>query len=99
MDRSKEIQIMKPAMNLGKNIVTIWIWTLCDNMNNDDLPETMSYNGIQIENSDLQEVFAVFFENKIRTLSGNARIKDGVYNGQAKIELSLYCTMYHNMQS
>ena len=58
---------------------------IAKNMNTDELPETMYYNGVEIDNKELQEAFAEHFEEKISTLINNAVISQNVYNGSEKI--------------
>ena len=46
------------------------------------MPETVLWEGIEINDEALPDEFARFFENKINLLSRKANIDQMVYNGQ-----------------
>ena len=45
----------------------------------------MSLENIEIQNIDLPDVFAQFFENKVNKIVKDQQISDSVYNGKRKI--------------
>ncbi len=48
----------------------------------------MYHNGAIIEDDQLQETLADFFERKIETQTSNDRIDQNICNGQAKIQVN-----------
>ena len=50
-------------------------------VNEEELPNKMFENGVQIETNELEEAFAELFESKVKQLSDKANIDENVYNG------------------
>ena len=49
------------------------------------LPSKMTKNGEDIDEDELADKFAEFFDTKIKNLSGQATIDPSIYNGKKKI--------------
>ena len=54
-------------------------------INPDNLPKSMYGNGMLINQDDCADVFASFFDNKIRSIVEQVNIDENVYNGTRKV--------------
>ena len=77
--------------NVRRNIVpgngkSLWKAVLeAKDVNEEELPNKMFENGVQIETNELEEAFAELFESKVKQLSDKANIDENVYNGWRKL--------------
>ena len=53
--------------------------------NTPKLPKTMFQNNIEIPKNELLDIYAEFFESKVKSIVGEQVISDTVYNGECKI--------------
>ena len=73
------------------NSKTLWDSVkLAKDMNIDELPTEMHLDNEKIEEEDIADAFADFFENKIKDLLEEISIDDEVYNGERKIHTTCY---------
>ena len=66
---------------------------LAKNVNIPKLPPRMTLNNVEINNKNLPDVFADFFEQKVSNIVTEQKINDSVYNGKSK----MYCADSHFM--
>ncbi len=78
---SKVRKLIKPGdtLSLWKAVKT------AKDINPNSLPKSMFLNGVVINQEDLTDRFASFFDNKIRGIVEQVSIDDNVYNGTRKI--------------
>jgi hypothetical protein len=50
--------------------------------NTDNLPPKMFLNNVYITNNQLSDVFAEFFDSKIKSIIRNVKVENNVYNGK-----------------
>ena len=68
------------------NSKTLWeAVKIAKDIHTPKLPPKMSLENIEIQNIDLPDVFAQFFENKVNKIVNDQQISDSVYNGKRKI--------------
>ena len=53
--------------------------------NVEDIPSELFLKGVKVTTEEIEEVFAEFFESKVKTLSDSAVINANVYNGQRRL--------------
>ena len=58
---------------------------IANDVNHDQLPEIMSINNLEVKKSDRSDVFASFFDKKIRDIIDTVSVNEGVYNGTRKV--------------
>ena len=65
------------------------LWTAvkkAKGLNIAQLPETLTFNSIVIQNENLPDTFADFFSNKVKNIVNECNIDENVYNGTRKID-------------
>ena len=68
---------------LPGNSRTLWkAVNIAKNLNSNELPAKMYESGIEISNDNLPDVFAKFFDNKVKTIVNEMDVDFNVYNGK-----------------
>lgn len=68
---------------LPGNSRTLWkAVNIAKNLNSNELPAKMYESGIEISNDNLPDVFAKFFDNKVKTIVNEMDVDVNVYNGK-----------------
>ena len=59
--------------------------SLAKDINPNQIPTAMNYNGRNILPVDISETFASFFDNKVKAIVESCKVDDNVYNGKRKV--------------
>ena len=71
---------------LPGNNRTLWkAVNIAKNLNSNELPPKMYKGGIEISNDNLPDVFAKFFDNKVKNIVNEMDVDVNVYNGKKKL--------------
>ena len=59
--------------------------SLAKDINPNQIPTSMNYNGRNLKPTEISETFACFFDDKVKAIVESCRVDNDVYNGKRKV--------------